>query len=105
VNRFLVKPKGVVREVVFKCADGYSTSLTMEELRRTGVLLGHKVNGEPLLPEHGFPLRVVAPEKYGMKWAKWVTAMEFVDYDYKGFWEEKGWSDDAGRDRPDKRFE
>jgi DMSO/TMAO reductase YedYZ molybdopterin-dependent catalytic subunit len=101
----LVKPKASVREVVFTCADGYTTSLTMEELRRPGVLLSHRVNGEPLLPEHGFPVRVVAPEKYGMKWAKWVTGMEFVDYDFKGFWETRGWSDYSGRDRPDRRFE
>jgi DMSO/TMAO reductase YedYZ molybdopterin-dependent catalytic subunit len=90
---------------VFRCADGYSTSITVEEALEEGVMLALKMNGEKLQGEQGFPLRVVVPEKYGMKWAKWVTEMEFVDYDYRGFWEKRGWSDYAGRDRPDKRYD
>jgi DMSO/TMAO reductase YedYZ molybdopterin-dependent catalytic subunit len=101
----LVKPKTGVREVVFRCADGYSTSLTLDELRGEGVMLAYQVNGEPLDRRQGYPLRLVAPEKYGMKWAKWITQLEFVDYDYKGYWESRGWSDYAGRDRPDKRYD
>jgi DMSO/TMAO reductase YedYZ molybdopterin-dependent catalytic subunit len=98
-------PDPSVLEVVFKCADGYSTSITLEEAEEEGVLLCYRVNGETLLPKHGFPLRLVVPGKYGMKWPKWITAMEFVDYDYKGYWERRGWSDYAGRDRPDQRYD
>jgi DMSO/TMAO reductase YedYZ molybdopterin-dependent catalytic subunit len=98
-------PELSVREVVFTCADGYSTSITFEEAREEGVLLCYRVNGETLLPKHGFPVRLVVPGKYGMKWPKWITTVEFVDYDYKGYWERRGWSDYAGRDRPDQRYD
>ena len=100
-----VGPKDSVQEIVFKCADGYSTSITLEEAQQEGVQLCYRVNGETLLPKHGYPLRLVLPEKYGMKWAKWITEIEFVDYDYKGYWERRGWSDYAGRDRPDRRYD
>lgn len=100
-----VSPDDTVQEIVFKCADGYSTSITLEEAQREGVQLCYRVNGETLLPQHGYPLRLVLPEKYGMKWAKWITEIEFVDYDYKGYWERRGWSDYAGRDRPDQRYD
>jgi DMSO/TMAO reductase YedYZ molybdopterin-dependent catalytic subunit len=100
-----VRPKPSVLEVVFKCEDGYSTSITLEEAQKEGVLLCYRVNGETLLPQHGFPVRLVVPGKYGMKWPKWINEIEFVDYDYKGYWERRGWSDYAGRDRPDQRYD
>jgi len=100
-----VGPTPETQEVVFRCADGYSTSITVEEALEEGVMLALKMNGEKLEGEHGYPVRVVVPDKYGMKWAKWITEIEFVDYDYRGFWEKRGWSDYAGRDRPDKRYE
>ena len=92
-------------EVVFYCEDGYSTSLTIEEVLVEGVILAYKMNGKALTPEHGYPVRMVVPEKYGMKWPKWVSTIELVDYDYKGYWEQRGWSDYAGRDRPDERYD
>jgi len=100
-----VGPTPETQEVVFRCADGYSTSITVEEALEEGVMLALKMNGEKLEGEHGYPVRVVVPDKYGMKWAKWITEIEFVDYDYRGFWEKRGWSDYAGRDRPDKRYD
>jgi len=100
-----LKPKRGVLEVAFKCRDGYSTSITMEEARKEDVMLAYVMNGEPLTPEQGYPLRAVVPDKYGMKWPKWIDEIEFLDYDYKGYWENRGWSDYAGRDRPNERFE
>jgi len=94
-----------VLEAAFYCADGYSTSITIEEASEDGVLLAYKMNGKPLARQHGFPVRMVVPEKYGMKWPKWVNEIEFVDYDYKGYWEQRGWSDYAGRDRPEERYD
>jgi DMSO/TMAO reductase YedYZ molybdopterin-dependent catalytic subunit len=94
-----------VLEVAFYCADGYSTSITIEEASEAGVMLAYKMNGKPLAREHGFPVRMVVPEKFGMKWPKWVNEIDFVDYDYKGYWEQRGWSDYAGRDRPEERYD
>ncbi len=94
-----------VLEAAFFCEDGYSTSLTIDEIREEGVMLAYRMNGKPLTAEHGYPIRMVVPEKYGMKWPKWINKIEFVDYDYRGFWEQRGWSDYAGRDRPGERYD
>lgn len=101
----LVGPADNVLKVAFFCDDGYSTSITLEEASEEGVMLAYNMNGQPLTPAHGFPVRMVVPEKYGMKWPKWVNEIEFVDYDYKGYWEQRGWSDYAGRDRPEERYD
>jgi DMSO/TMAO reductase YedYZ molybdopterin-dependent catalytic subunit len=100
-----VVPEENALEVVFYCEDGYSTSLTMEEVLKEGVMLAYKMNGKTLAAEHGYPVRMVVPEKYGMKWPKWINTIELVDYDYKGYWEQRGYSDYAGRDRPDERYD
>jgi hypothetical protein len=91
----LAQSDSAVFDVIFYAADGYSSSLSIEQARIDNVLLAYEMNDEPLPPEHGFPLRVVAPSHYGYKWVKWVTQIEVVDYDYLGYWETRGWSDDA----------
>lgn len=82
-------------EVVFLCADGYSTSLTVAEASDSGVILAYGMNGVTLPADHGFPLRLVVPNNWGYKWAKWVTHIQLVDSDFKGYWERVGWADDA----------
>ncbi len=84
-------------DVVFYAADDYSSSLTIQEASMDNVLLAYEMNGELLPAEQGFPVRVVAPDHLGYKWVKWVVRMEIVDYDYIGFWESRGWSDNAYR--------
>jgi hypothetical protein len=82
-------------DVVFYAADGYSSSLTLEEVNNEDVILAYEMNGEPLPIEQGYPLRVVAPNYYGYKWVKWVVRVEIVTYDYIGYWESRGWNDNA----------
>ena len=82
-------------EVVFYGADGYSSSLTIEDASESDVILAYEMNGETLPVDQGYPLRVVAPGKYGYKWVKWITHIEIIDYDYKGYWESRGWDDEA----------
>ncbi len=82
-------------DVVFYAADSFSSSLTLHEVSSQDVLLAYEMNGEPLPPEQGYPLRVVAPGHFGYKWVKWVVHVEVVDYDYLGFWESRGWADNA----------
>jgi len=53
------------------------------------------MNGEPLPLAHGYPVRMVVPGLHGQKMTKWITRIEFIDHDYKGFWESLGWSDIA----------
>ncbi|MFX1243021.1 MAG: DUF4079 family protein [Promethearchaeota archaeon] len=93
----LVEVKAGAVDVVFHAADDYSSSLTIEEARMDNVLLAYEMNNEVLPVEHGFPVRVVAPNQLGYKWVKWVVRMEIVNYDYIGFWESRGWSDNAYR--------
>ncbi len=82
-------------ELVFYGADGYSSSLTVGDALGEDVLLCWEMNGETLPRDQGHPLKLVAPGKAGYKWVKWLTGIEAVDYDYKGYWESQGWDDDA----------
>lgn len=83
------------RDVVFRAADGYSDSLPMEQAMAGDVLLAVKMNGMPLPQAHGFPARIIVPGLYGMKQVQWLTEIEVVDQDYKGYYQQKGWSEEA----------
>jgi sulfoxide reductase catalytic subunit YedY len=69
-----IKPEA--SELVFDAADGYQRILPLEEIERSGVFLAHTVNGQVLPREHGFPLRLIVPGKYGSEWVKWVEHIE-----------------------------
>lgn len=81
--------------VVFSSPGGYTTSLTLADIAETDPLLAYGSNGEMLPREQGFPLRLVVPDRLGYKWIKWVTAIEVIYGDYEGFWESRGYSNDA----------
>jgi hypothetical protein len=53
------------------------------------------MNRAALTPAHGYPVRAIVPNIYGMMNAKWITEIELVDYVYEGFWQRKGWSNVA----------
>jgi DMSO/TMAO reductase YedYZ molybdopterin-dependent catalytic subunit len=91
----LVKPKKTATSATFECADGYTTSLMMNELLHDSVLLACKLDGKPLEEGYGFPLRLVVPDKYGYKSALWVTRTKFTSAKEKGYWEKRGYSDTA----------
>ncbi len=74
---------------VFHCADGYFTTHPMKDLIETEAYLAYAINGEES-PEHGYPLRLVSPGKYGYKWAKWVVRIELVPGSPLGYWEQRG---------------
>ncbi len=82
-------------DVVFRCADGYSSSIPVRAAQGPSVLLAIAQNGHPLQQEHGFPCRVRAPEFYGVKNAKWLERIELVGDDYRDYWTERGWSERA----------
>ncbi|MDP2181061.1 MAG: molybdopterin-dependent oxidoreductase [Actinomycetota bacterium] len=87
--------------VIVRSYDGYSTSLPLDFVRDRSVLLAYKMNAVELPPERGFPFQVVAEEKWGYKWAKWVTEIELSsDSDFEGYWESRGYSTDGSLDRP-----
>lgn len=75
-------------------ADGYIESLPIEKAM-DDVMVVHTMNGEPLTYEHGYPVRLIVPGRYGKKNVKWVTALSAVPEDIKGYWQIRGWSDTA----------
>jgi len=83
--------------VAMRGADGYYTGLPVDELLREENFLAWMMNGLPLPPEHGFPVRIFIPGKYGMKQPKWITELEFLDHVTTGYWEARGWSNSAWR--------
>ncbi len=82
-------------DVVFRAADGYTDSLSLERALSGDVLVAHRMNGVPLPRAHGFPLRVIAPGLYGMKSVQWLTEIDVVEQDYLGYYQTKGWSEAA----------
>jgi len=81
--------------VTFSCFGGYTTSLALEALMADDVLLAHHHDGRPLDREHGWPMRLVVPKRYGWKSAKWVKSIEYLAQDEGGFWEKRGYSGNA----------
>jgi DMSO/TMAO reductase YedYZ molybdopterin-dependent catalytic subunit len=63
----------------------YQRSLRLEEALRDEVLLAYEMNGAPLPPQHGFPLRLVVPGWYGMTNVKWLDTIELVDRPFEGY--------------------
>lgn len=87
--------KAGVKKVVFHADDNYVDSVTLDSAMRPFNMLAYRMNDKPLPKEHGYPARILVPGIYGMKNAKWLRRIELVDYDFKGYWEKKGWSDTA----------
>lgn len=82
--------------VIFHATDGYTTSLPLDTVLSRDLILAYQSNGLPLPPEMGFPFIVVAEDKLGYKWARWVTRIELSsDPDYLGYWEQVGYSNEA----------
>ncbi len=86
--------KGIVKTAFF-AEDGYSDSIPYGLSLSEDVFLAYKMNGEALPPQHGYPLRAIVPGIYGMKNVKWISKIELVNYDFRGYWEKRGWSDEA----------
>jgi DMSO/TMAO reductase YedYZ molybdopterin-dependent catalytic subunit len=80
---------------VFRCADGYTVGIPLERAMLPDALLAYRMNDQTLPDEHGFPLRAIVPGIYGMMNAKWITEIEIVNQVYLGYWQERGWSNDA----------
>lgn len=76
-------------------ADDYTESIPLAIAQDPAVMIVTGMNGEPLPDDHGFPARLIVPPIYGMKNVKWLKKIEAVDEDYKGYWQERGWSDTA----------
>ncbi len=86
--------EGVV-DIGLEAADDYTDSIPLAKALHPDTLVVWEMNGQPLPPEHGFPARLIVPGIYGMKNVKWLTRITAVAEDVLGFWERRGWSDQA----------
>ena len=91
----LARPTAAATHVVVHAEQGFTTNLPLKELDQDDVLLADTHDGQPLTPEHGWPLRLVVPRRYFWKSAKWITRIELVDRDAPGFWERNGYHNEA----------
>jgi DMSO/TMAO reductase YedYZ molybdopterin-dependent catalytic subunit len=80
---------------VFAAYDGYTTNLPLEACMDEDVLLVHAWGGRPLTREHGGPVRMIVPRRYAWKGAKWLQRITFAAEDEPGFWEVRGYHNDA----------
>jgi DMSO/TMAO reductase YedYZ molybdopterin-dependent catalytic subunit len=85
--------------VLFTCYDGYTVGVPLLRAQAPGALLALHLNGERLTRDHGFPARILMPNLYGMMNPKWLTKITLVDHEVSGYWQQKGWTNDA-RIRP-----
>ena len=87
------------RVIIFRAQDGYSTSLPADFIRDNDILMAYKMNGIDLPAERGFPFQLVAEEKWGYKWIKWITEIEVSDdTSFEGYWESRGYSNEGDLD-------
>ena len=82
-------------ELVLYARDGYTESLPLSKALEQTTLLAWLMNGESLPERHGYPARLVVPGKYGIKNVKWLTKIELTAGDFKGYWQQRGWTDEA----------
>jgi len=77
--------------VLVHAEQGFTANVPLPDLDRPNVLLATHHDGQPLTPEHGYPLRLIVPHLYAWKSVKWVRGIEFFDHDVPGFWEQNGY--------------
>lgn len=88
--------KAEAKTVIFHSVDGYTTSLPLAEILEKNLMLAYEANGLPIPASMGFPFILVAEDKWGYKWARWINRIELSsDTDYEGYWESRGY-DNAG---------
>ncbi len=83
------------KALAIQAADGFYESVTLEDMRDPRTLLVYGMNGQTLPIEHGYPLRIYIPNRYGMKQPKWITRIEAIDHAGPGYWVDRGWSQEA----------
>ena len=91
----VVQPRAEAKFMVFHSHDGYTTNVPVSVFNDDDVILAHTWNDEPISRQHGGPIRPIIPKLYLWKSAKWVKHITFLDKDAPGFWEVRGYHNDA----------
>lgn len=91
----VARPTPAAKVVLFHAEGGYTTNVALEVADDPQCLLAWNYAGQPLEPEHGYPLRGIVPGRYFWKSAKWLRGIEFLSEDQPGFWEQNGYHNNA----------
>jgi len=101
--RDLIAGSGVdprANTVIFTAHDGYTTSFPLDYFMNHDILMAYKMNNVTLPAERGYPFELVAEDKWGYKWIKWIEKIELTDDPtYRGYWEERGYSNTGDLNR------
>jgi DMSO/TMAO reductase YedYZ molybdopterin-dependent catalytic subunit len=104
IEHGLIKPLSLARYVLQHAEYGFTVNLPLEVVLQDNFLLATHFNGEPITPDHGYPLRAVIghiPSRpdlktpYFWKGAKWLRGLQFLAHDRPGFWEQAGYHNQA----------
>jgi DMSO/TMAO reductase YedYZ molybdopterin-dependent catalytic subunit len=94
--RDLIKEAGVdpkANTVIFHAHDGYTTSFPLSYVMDNDIIMAYAMNNVTLPAERGYPFELVAEDKWGYKWIKWIEEIELSNNpNYKGYWEQRGYS-------------
>ena len=88
-------PKAGSYDVVLTSVDGYSDSFPLAKALEPDTFVAYLMNGKTLPQEHGYPVRTLVPNIYGMKNVKWLQQIRVETFDFKGYWQQQGWNDVA----------
>ena len=88
-----VNPENTGKVVILYAYDGYSTQYPIEYFYDNDIIMAYEMNNVTIPPERGYPFMLVAEDKWGYKWIKWITKIEVSDdTSYEGYWESRGYS-------------
>ena len=87
--------RSVSARVIFRAADGYHDSISLDRALDPRTLLCTRMNGEYLPQDHGAPLRLLVPGTYGLKNVKWIESVDISTKGHGGYWQRRGWSNEA----------
>jgi DMSO/TMAO reductase YedYZ molybdopterin-dependent catalytic subunit len=93
--RALAQPRQSGHFAIAHAEQGFTANVPATALELEGAMLCTHADGQPLTPEHGWPLRLVVPGRYFWKSAKWLRGIELTSTDQPGFWERYGYHNDA----------
>jgi DMSO/TMAO reductase YedYZ molybdopterin-dependent catalytic subunit len=87
------KPLPNATVIIFHASDGYTVNFPVDYFSNKSILMAYRMNNVTIPPAQGFPFMLVAEDKWGYKWIKWITEIEFSsDTNYTGYWESRGYS-------------
>jgi DMSO/TMAO reductase YedYZ molybdopterin-dependent catalytic subunit len=101
--RDLIRDAGIdsrATVVIFTAHDGYTTSFPLDYVMNRDILMAYRMNNITIPAERGFPFQLVAEDRWGYKWIKWIERIDLSDDTaYRGYWEKRGYSNTGNLNR------